>query len=303
MKTSIIAFTEKGCKIGLTLEKELNGDFSYGTGENKVDSNKWIADAWDKSDLIIFVAAAGIAVRKITKHVTSKAKDPAVLVIDDNGKFCISLLSGHIGKANKYAEYVSQIIDAVPVITTSTDINKVFSIDSWATEWNMTIVNPEKIKEVSKCALEGEIIDPYKDAEIGIYKKDTEKLILVPKVLSVGIGCKKGTEPQKLKDFYSKIFKELNIYECAVSSIATIDIKKDEDAINRLCEDKAVSLQIFTSEELNKLDGDFTSSDLVKKTVGTDNVCERSAVLVNQGKLILKKTSLDGMTIAISIKE
>jgi len=303
MKTSIIAFTEKGCGIGLILAKELKGDFSFGTGVNKVDSNKWIKEAWESSELIIFVSATGIAVRKIAPFIKSKAEDPAVLVIDDNGKFCISLLSGHIGKANKYAEYVSKIIDAVPVITTATDINNVFSIDTWATEWNMTIVNPEKIKDVSKRALKGETIDPYKDAEIGIYKKDTEKLILVPKVLSVGIGCKKGTEPQKLKKFYNNILNELNIYECAVSSIATIDIKKDEEAIINLCEEKGINLHTFTSKELNGLKGEFTSSDFVKKTVGTDNVCERSAVLANQGKLILKKTSLDGMTIAISIKE
>lgn len=303
MKTSIIAFTEKGCGIGLILAKELKGDFSYGTGKNKVDSSKWIEDAWGTSELIIFVSATGIAVRKIAPFIKSKVEDPAVLVIDDNGKFCISLLSGHIGKANKYAEYVSEIIDAIPVITTATDINSVFSIDTWATECNMTIVNPEKIKDVSRRALKGEVIDPYKDAEIGVYKKVTDKLILVPRVLTVGVGCKKGTEPKKLLDFYSKVFNDNNIYECAVEAIATINIKRNEEAIINLCEEKGVDLKVFTSEELNRLEGEFTSSDFVKRTVGTDNVCERSAVLSNHGKLIVKKTSQDGMTMAISIKE
>lgn len=75
-------------------------------------------------DAIIAIMASGILIRSIAPLVESKISDPAVLNIDDNGNFVISMLSGHLGGANKLTEKIADLIDATPVITTSTDVNK-----------------------------------------------------------------------------------------------------------------------------------------------------------------------------------
>ncbi|NLY82209.1 MAG: cobalt-precorrin 5A hydrolase [Clostridiales bacterium] len=303
MKASVIAFTEKGCKLGRRISEELEGKFSPGTGADKVSLSGWIEDSWKNSDLLVFVSSTGIAVRTIAPYIVHKAKDPGVIVIDDNAKHCISLLSGHIGRANEYTDIISRLTGADAVITTATDVNGVFSIDSWATENEMIIINTERIKDISKRSLNGECIDIEKEALISIYKEKTDKLILVPRVLSVGIGCRRNTEPEALSSFYFETFENLNIYPEAVKSISTIDLKKNEEAILKLVEANKLRLNIYTADELNELEGEFSGSEFVRKTVGTDSVCERSAVLGNSGKLLLKKTSKDGMTIAIAIKE
>jgi len=301
MKTSIIAFTEKGCLLGKKISVPLEATFSAGMGEHKVKLKEWIAQAWPNSELIVFIGATGIAVRTIAPYIAHKAKDPAVIVINDTGKYCISLLSGHIGKANVYTEMIAKWIGAEPVITTATDNQHVFAIDTWAVQQGLVVMNTDRIKGISKRALQGETIDVVKETCIDVYQQETERLILVPKALSVGIGCRKNTDPDQLKIFYLETLEALNLYQEAVASIATIDVKKEEAAILQLAKDQQVPLRIFTAEQLNTVEGTFTGSDFVKKTVGTDNVCERSAVLANHGRLILHKTAKTGMTIAIAI--
>ncbi|HAN44215.1 MAG TPA: hypothetical protein DCP97_02375, partial [Ruminococcaceae bacterium] len=60
----------------------------------------------------------------------------------------------------------------------------------------------------------------------------------------------------------------------------------------------------YTAEKLNKLEGCCSSSKFVLKTTGTDNVCERCAVLGSDGgRLIVYKTVFDGVTAALAVKD
>ncbi|MEG2936217.1 MAG: cobalamin biosynthesis central domain-containing protein, partial [Clostridium sp.] len=105
---------------------------------------------------IIFIGALGIAVRAIAPNIVSKGKDPAVIVMDDIGRFVIPVLSGHIGGANELASYISKKLQVTPVITTATDGHGAFAIDTWAVKNQCTILDISKIKYVSAALLRGE---------------------------------------------------------------------------------------------------------------------------------------------------
>ena len=72
----------------------------------------------------ILLAASGIAVRFLDGLVQDKHSDPAVVVLDEAGRFAISLLAGHEGGANRLAYRVANAVGAVPVITTATEAVK-----------------------------------------------------------------------------------------------------------------------------------------------------------------------------------
>ncbi len=118
------------------------------------------------SDGIIFVGAAGIAVRTIAPFLKSKTTDPAVLVIDEAGQYVISLLSGHIGGANRLALAVAEMIGAVPVITTATDVNGKFAVDVFAKDNHLKIESMKAAKEISAAILRGEPVGLYCEGRI-----------------------------------------------------------------------------------------------------------------------------------------
>ncbi|MCD8346842.1 MAG: cobalt-precorrin 5A hydrolase [Lachnospiraceae bacterium] len=136
------------------------------------------------ADGIVFVGACGIAVRTIAPFLKSKTTDPAVIVIDEAGQFVISLLSGHIGGANRLAERAAVILGATPVITTATDVNGKFAVDVFASDNHLRIRDMHAAKEVSAAILRGERVGVYCEGEIEgcvppellLLKKDDQKV-------------------------------------------------------------------------------------------------------------------------------
>ena len=139
---------------------------SRGFGEGKADLRAWTALAWEASDALLFVGAAGIAVRAIAPHIASKASDPAVVAIDEAGRFAVPLLSGHLGGANELAQTVARAAGVIPVITTATDVRGVWAVDTWARCAGLAVSNPEAIKRVSARLLSGGRVALYSDMPI-----------------------------------------------------------------------------------------------------------------------------------------
>ena len=136
----------------------------------------------------------------------------------------------------------------------------------------------------------GFTISPY------LKKSFKNTLNLVPRCINLGVGCKKGA---KYKDMIG-LFDSMGISDKAVKSISTIDIKKNEPAILALSEYINVPIYTYSAAELNSIEGEFSSSEFVRRITGTDNVCERAAVM-SGGKLIIKKVSANGITMAASM--
>ena len=125
MTCAYIAFTVRGLALAQQLAAACPGSVARG-GADGVRLTDWTAAQFAQSDALIFVGAAGIAVRAIAPHCRSKAADPAVVVLDEGGQFAIPLLSGHLGGANELAQRLAAVCHAVPVITTATDGRGVF---------------------------------------------------------------------------------------------------------------------------------------------------------------------------------
>ena len=165
MNIKIIACSLKGYELGQKIAEKYGCTVESGS---KITSEKlnipfvnhyeWTNKNFENSDALIFIGAVGIAVRSVGKLLKSKLTDPAVICIDDCGKFTIPILSGHVGGANKLALEISDYINSIPVVTTATDINNVFAIDSWAVSQGLKIRRAYKIKEVSGKLLHGENI-------------------------------------------------------------------------------------------------------------------------------------------------
>ena len=273
-----------------------------------------------RSDAFIFVCACGIAVRAVAPLLGTKADDPAVIVMDDSGRFVIPVLSGHIGGANRLAELLADALGNTAVITTATDVGGQFSPDSFAVANGLIITDLAAAKEIAAEVLDDEKVGfsteyrhgglPDELTEFGICRTGiyvgTETdvkpfdvtLRLVPRNIVLGIGCKKGTSAEAVETAVSRALAEAGIDAERVREVATIDLKAQEEGLLGFCGRREIELRTYTAEELMAVKGDFDSSEFVRETTGADNVCERSAVLCSGGKLVLRKTAFDGVTVA-----
>ena len=315
MKMYCLSFTDRGEKLA----EKLTDDFgAYSDRCNRPLSLKaWTEKAFAEADTVVFIGACGIAVRAIAPYVVSKVTDPAVIVIDECGDFVISLLSGHLGGANDMARLIADAIGSVPFITTATDRNDVFAVDEWSKRQHAEVLEPNKIVLVSSKILDGKDIkvrtdldmdgkepdhvvmsDDDPDIEFGYIEKDREPLHIVPVIIHLGIGCRRGTSQIDIESAFADFKKETGLIQRSVVKCASIDLKANEQGLKEFCEFHGWAFDTFSAEELSLAEGDFESSEFVKKTTGVDNVCERAAVTSSGGTLVIKKYAHDGVTFA-----
>ena len=167
MKIALFAYTKQGMLTGKRIiaafpEDEIQAyapERIAGDGYKQIfsPSKVFFREQFLHSELLIFVGSCGIAVRLIAPHLESKETDPAVLCVDDIGKYVIPLLSGHIGGANEQAKKLAAALHAQDIITTATDIHQRFSVDSWASRHGYIIDNMVIAKDISAAILERDI--------------------------------------------------------------------------------------------------------------------------------------------------
>jgi len=274
------------------------------------------------ADALIFVGACGIAVRAVAPHVRDKRTDPAVLAVDEAARFVISLLSGHIGGANALALRLGEALGAVPVVTTATDVNGRFSVDAWAAGQGLFIDSMAQAKAVSAAILDGPVplasdfpitgalpsgVVPGQEGPVGICVSWRQRrpfartLLLVPPVVRVGIGCRRGTGPEAIGALADRVLADAGIHPAAVRCVSSIDLKRDEPGLLAFCRERGWPAEFYAAEELERVEGDFAPSDFVRSVTGVDNVCERAAMLGAEA-LLVKKTAGHGVTVAAALE-
>lgn len=332
----IISVTEKGDILAGKLGKSLKGTLYLKTEIEDFKLSKVTEEAMLKHKGIIFISSTGIAVRAIAEFLKGKDKDPAVVVVDLSNKYTISLISGHIGGANDLAIKVSEILNNTPIITTATDNLGVVAPDVIAVKNSLVIESLKKAKTIATSLVNGEIIG-FKDdrnlidapsgykgienlegnsvwitnkmffytkldeinLENNILDRSNEKILrLIRKDIVLGIGCRKGIASSALEEFIIKTLKDNNIDYRSVIKIGSIDIKKNEKAINDLSEKLDCEFKTFSKEEIEQIHNKFEGSDFVEKTLGVRAVSEPVVELMG-GTIIIPKIKFNGMTLTI----
>ena len=321
MKIGLIAFTAKGRAYLQRVAQALTFAEPRIYDKTSTDPKTWLESEFDNCEALIFVGATGIAVRLLAPLLKSKDRDPAVLVLDEAGRFVIPLVSGHIGGANALARELAAKLDLTAVITTATDLNNVWAVDVWATQQGCAIENIATIKHVSAALLNGATVGFCSDfplagrlpqglaaAQNGVLgvcvslnaalKPFDVTLNVVPKIVTLGVGCRKNTSFEDLESFALQTLALHHLSPKALQNLATIELKRDEPCLRAFAEKYNLGFKVFTADELKTAPGSFSGSAFVKSVTGVGNVCERAAVLAAQGQPLFGKTAHNGITLA-----
>jgi cobalt-precorrin 5A hydrolase len=207
----------------------------------EVEQKAAFAQAYRLHTQWIFIGASGIAVRFLAGMAQDKHSDPAVVVLDEAGRFAVSLLAGHEGGANALAYRVAAIVGAVPVVTTASEALK---------------------------------------------------------PLVVGIGCRKDVSKERIEAAVRHALGEHAIDQ--VREVATVDLKANEPGLLAFCAAFDLPLRVFARATLAARPWVSKPSDWVRQNVGLDGVCEPCALVASpRGRLLVPKTSLDGVAVAV----
>lgn len=350
MKLAIIAITRNGARLGARLkEAATDADlfvaekFAAEAGANARpfvgELREMVRENWRKYQGFIFVMAAGIVVRMIAPHLEAKDRDPAVVVVDEAGRFAVSLLSGHLGGANELAREVAGLLGGQAVVTTATDVNELPSFDLLAREEGWAIDDLGRVKSLNALLLAGEeiaVVDAsgrvaasfagrgrlsfhtnfaaaLQSGAAGFVFATNRHLppqlpgenllVLRPKNLALGLGCNRGTTAEEIAEVVAAQLKYLYFSLSSVAAIGTTAAKREEAGLLAFAAAHGIPLRFFESDELNAVPFPSPPSAHALKAIGAHGVAEPAALLAaGSGRLLLKKVKSGNVTLAVAEK-
>ena len=313
MRPRILWVTEKG----KALARRLSGLL---LGEVKRFEKGLVKEAFETKRPLIFVGAVGIAIRAVAPFVRHKSLDPPVVVLDEGGRFVVSLLSGHLGGANELARKIADLLGATPVITTASEVRGLPALDLWLraneaviTDWETVrrlqgkllnqgtlkvfVTPPLRIKppppmEETEDPREADLILDFR-GEPGL-----KNVFLVKKiVLGLGFHDQEEDLPSKVKE----ILKKAGLAQEAVKVIATLKERGKNPGLLALARELGAEIRLFPRQELSQLKP--PSPSYARKAMNLPGVAEPSALLgANMGPLVLPKTVFNGVTLAAALR-
>lgn len=289
--------------------------------------------------LVVFVAAAGVAVRALAPHLRGKRQDPAVLVVDEEGRFVVSLLGGHRRDGNRWARVLARFLGAVPVITTASEIYGLPPLETTGAEhgWRLENDGPA-VARVAGALLNGEPVGAYLDPGLpplprelaarlvrleapgdlarqdlaaavvvsdrelpglGAHREDW--LVFRPPTLAVGVGCARGVGVEELARAFQEVLRRYGLARASVALLASIDRKREEGALLAFADREGLPLRFYGAAELAAVPGLPNPSEVVRRVTGVPGVCEPAAVLAaGGGGLLVPKETLGRVTLAVA---
>lgn len=341
---AVMALTPKGSKLAATIAETIEGASLYlpkketsgfAKAHGFTDFKATFANCFKQHKGLVCVMASGIVVRLLPSLLAGKESDPAVVVVDEMGRNAISLVSGHLGGANRLAREVAAVTGGQPVITTATDVQGKLSFDELAQRAGLVIENVDRIKTLNMAVLEEEpigLFDPgrwfqplvpdsagikvlegleeAREAQLSgwIYVEDMlgsfeppPCLVLRPKSLVVGVGCNRGTTAAEIGKAIEQVFQDRGLSPLAIRNLATVELKEDEEGLNELLRERGWTSAYYSAAELQAGDSVPTPSEVVRKHLGVESVCEKAAMLSAETKeLLVEKKVLGNVTVAVA---
>ena len=346
-KIVVLGITKNGIKIGLRLKEyfpnfEVFAPIKFSDNNEKIQwynesTSQKIVDLFKKHDGIICLFSLGAVIRLLAPHIKDKKTDPAVIVIDDNANFVISVLSGHLGGANELSNEIAEKMDATSVITTAADVNKTIAVDlvgkkfGWkidddsnVTRISAFMVNKEKIgvfqnvgqKEWWEGKLPENItffsnIEDLKNSDSKGYLIITNDEIENEEVLRdsvvyrvpnlvVGIGLHWDTSKETISNGVNETLEKFGLKQNQIARF--VSIKKDKDVVGliELGKEMKVQVEYIDREELATISAP-NPSKTVQAFEGTASVSEAAAIKSSKGELIVEKQKFPpNLTVAIA---
>jgi len=337
---AVYALTPQGAMLGRRLADALAAELytpfalaeaNRATGFASLPS--LMAEIFTSRSAHVFIAACGLVVRAVAPHLRGKDRDPAVVVLDQAGRHAISLLSGHLGGANELARRVAALTGGEPVITTATDCLGLPSFDVIARDLGLAIDNLEAVKHLNAALITGErimIFDPagrlarvegllagrvdwaaspenlpwdapclivdWRERNLG-----PRHLALRPKVLAVGVGCRKGAGAKAVLELIRAALVAKRLSPLSVRVLASIEAKRGEPGILEAAAALGVQTIFFSAHELGAASPPNPSA-MVAKHMGVSSVCEAAAMCAaGTTRLLATKIKSGTATAAVAL--
>jgi cobalt-precorrin 5A hydrolase len=341
-RVAVYALTAPGAEVGRRLTAGLDESTLHlpdrlvaSTGEIPFQKlGPHLAVQFTVYEAHVIIAATGIVVRAIAPLLSNKKNDPAVVVVDQAGRFAISLLSGHLGGANDLAREIAAVLDGQAVITTATDIAGQPSLEVVAADLGLAVENLGALSRLSREVVEGgriAVFDPddwlwpaltawpesfqklnappgndlAPRSVVVVDHQDVEYpeswLIVRPPRLALGVGCNRGTPADDILDFIEDVLGRSGLARGSVACLATVDRKGDEAGLIQAARRLGADLRLFTAAELDRVQVPHPSG-AAQKHVGTKSVCEAAAMLAaGTDRLLTTKQKTRDVTVAVAL--
>lgn len=349
MGTAVLAVARPGAVLAGRLVEALAGARAYvparfaGAPQPKVVAYQRqvagvVAELFPTHRALVMIMAAGAAVRLIAPHLRGKTVDPAVVVVDDAGRYAIALLSGHAGGANELARRVAAILGAEPIITTASEAHGLPAPDLIGHAFGWRVENTGELKRLAAALINGEPVglvqvagepdwhtEPL-PATITCYPS-LERLVEVgppgaiiisdrvlpaavirpgwvvyrPRTLVLGIGCSRGATEAEIAALVGGTLAAHGLSPLSVREVATLDRKADEPGLRTFLTARGLPLRLYTAAQLGGVPGQKHPSPIVQAAVGTRGVCEPAALLcAGADRLLVPKQKHRTVTVAVA---
>jgi cobalt-precorrin 5A hydrolase len=314
---AVVTLTPRGRDLGRRLVQAL-GRGEIVAAEEAVRQR--LEDLFSSGRPLVCVMALGIVVRILGPLARDKRTDAAVVVVDEAGRFAVSVLGGHKGGANALAEEVARAIGATPVITTASEALGLPAIDLIGRQRGWKIEGREHLTEVAAVLVRGERIAVYQDAgrrdwwqEFGDWPAAFQRVeswpggrwagvllitdrchpespyptvIYRPPSLVLGVGCRRCVPCDEIESLFHHVCRTCGFSPLSLGEVATATLKADEPGLREFAARHQVPLRSFSLEELGRLDPP-TPSERVRAKIGVAGVAEPAAMLAAGTTILL----------------